>query len=473
MIALSEGLYLVPPKITPPLDSGFRPAVLANRAFQEEVGQAGIPLVIGLEREGGNLSRFETQVLPIEHPRSTASLSYIERLLKFLLWQRGGYRVYIGGPQSLGKYLRECYGLAGARQFDNHFLGETVYEREFEVVPCDPDEVPPARTTGRPLGRHLNGCRIGFDLGASDRKVSAVIDGEVVFSEEVVWEPRKQSDPEYHYREIMACLGAAAARLPRVDAVGGSSAGIYIDNRPMVASLFRGIPPDRYHEIRDLFIRIGTELGVPLVVINDGDVTAMAGSMSLDENGVLGLALGSSEAAGYVDMEGRILGWLNELAFAPIDYSPDAPTDEWSGDTGCGSMYLSQQCVFRLAPQAGIQIPEDITDAGKLEFVYEILEAGHEGAVKIWQTIGVYLGYALAHYADFYEFKHVLILGRCTSGSGGRLLLEGASAVLQAEFPELAGQFQIQLPDEKTRRVGQAIAAASLPAISRPKRSNG
>jgi predicted NBD/HSP70 family sugar kinase len=253
--------------------------------------------------------------------------------------------------------------------------------------------------------------------------------------------------------------------MPRVDAIGGSSAGIYVDNRPMVASLFRAIPPDRFHEIKNLFQRIREEMGVPLEVINDGDVTALAGSMALEDNGILGIAMGSSEAAGYVDLNGHILGWLNELAFAPFDYSPSAPVDEWSGDIGCGSTYFSQQCVFRLAPKAGIQIPTDLTDAEKLLFTQERLEAGHEGAVKIWESMGVYLGYALAHYASFYDLKHVLILGRCTSGKGGTLILDGARRVLDAEFPELAGRVQVQLPDEKSRRVGQSIAAASLPDL--------
>jgi predicted NBD/HSP70 family sugar kinase len=206
-------------------------------------------------------------------------------------------------------------------------------------------------------------------------------------------------------------------------------------------------------------------MGVPLEVINDGDVTALAGSMALEDNGILGIAMGSSEAAGYVDLNGHILGWLNELAFAPFDYSPSAPVDEWSGDIGCGSTYFSQQCVFRLAPKAGIQIPTDLTDAEKLLFTQERLEAGHEGAVKIWESMGVYLGYALAHYASFYDLKHVLILGRCTSGKGGTLILDGARRVLDAEFPELAGRVQVQLPDEKSRRVGQSIAAASLPDL--------
>jgi predicted NBD/HSP70 family sugar kinase len=287
----------------------------------------------------------------------------------------------------------------------------------------------------------------------------------VVFSEEVVWDPRSHSDPEYHYHEIITAIKTAASKMPRVDAIGGSSAGIFIDNRPMVASLFRGIPPERFHEIRHLFLRIRDELDIPLEVINDGDVTALAGSMSLEDNGILGIAMGSSQAAGYIDMHGRIMGWLNELSFAPIDYSPTAPADEWSGDTGCGSQYFSQQCVFRLAPRAGIQIPSNLSDAEKLIFVQEKLEAGHSGAVEIWQSIGIYLGYALAHYADFYDMKHVLILGRCTSGLGGTLIVDEASKVLKTEYPDLASRLRVQLPDEHSRRVGQSIAAASLPIV--------
>ena len=465
---MPQSLKLIQPHIVPPLDPDYRPASLANRAFRQEAEKSSVPLVIGLERGGGEISRFETVVFPEDHSEGQSDLYYIERIVKFLLWQRGGYKVYIGGPRFIGEYIRKVYSPDGKQKFDYYFMGEQVYERPFSVVPCEISEVPPARETGKELGRHLDGCRIGFDLGASDRKVSAVVDGQAVFSEEVIWEPRRHADPEYHYREIMASLRTAAAKMPRVDAIGGSSAGIYIDNRPMVASLFRAIPKEHYSEIKNLFLRIRDEMQVPLEVINDGDVTALAGSMSLEDNGVLGVAMGSSEATGYVDVNGRIMGWLNEMAFTPIDYSTAAPVDEWSGDIGCGAMYFSQQCVFRLAPKAGIHIPAEITDAEKLKFVQEKLEAGHEGATQIWQSMGIYLGYGLAHYADFYDIQHVLILGRCTSGHGGDLILEGTNQVLKTEFPELASHIHIQLPDEKSRRVGQSIAAASLPAI--PKR---
>ncbi len=462
---MQNPVQLVAPKFVPPQEPEFRPAALVNRQFRADTAGVGVPLVLGLERAHGEVSRFETAVFPEGHPRAVENLYYVERIVKFLLWAKGGFKVYVGGPRDIAEHLQKLYSPEGERKFDYEFMGEQVYEQTFTVVRCTPEDVPAARESGKALGRHLNGCRIGFDLGASDRKVSAVVDGEAIYSEEVIWEPRKNSNPDYHYNEVMAALKTAASKMPRVDAIGGSSAGIYIDNRPMVASLFRSVPREKYDQIHDMFLRIREELGVPLEIINDGDVTALAGSMSMDDTGILGIALGSSEAVGYVDMHGHIQNWLSELAFAPVDYNPSAAVDEWSGDIGVGSQYFSQQCVFRLAPRAGIEIPDGITDAEKLKFVQEKLEAGHEGALKIWECMGIYLGYGLAHYAEFYNIKHVLILGRCTSGRGGDMLLEGAHKVLNGEFPELAKRIHVQLPDEKSRRVGQSIAAASLPAL--------
>lgn len=458
-------LQLIIPHVQPPLDEKFRPAVLANKNFHREVESAGTRLVLGLERSESEFSRFETKIFPDGHPDFDANYRYIERIVKFLLWQRGGHTLYVGGSNKIAEYLKESYSANGAKSFDYKFMGEQVYEKNFSVIACNAEEVPAVRETGKLLGRNLQGHRIGFDLGASDRKVSAVVDGTPVYSEEVVWEPRKNTDPEYHYREIMTALKTAASKMPRLDAIGGSSAGIYIDDRPMVASLFRGIPQEKFGEIKNMFLRIREEMGVPLEVINDGDVTALAGSMSIEDNGILGIALGSSEAAGYVNTEGHIMGWLNELAFAPIDYSLTAPDEEWSGDKGCGASYFSQQCVFRLAPKAGISVSADVSDAEKLKAVQEKLEAGHDGALNIWRSMGIYLGYGIAHYADFYDIKHVLILGRCTSGRGGDLLLEGAKKVFETEFPELLRKIELHLPDEKVRRVGQSVAAASLPVI--------
>ncbi len=457
-------MKLIRPTTAPPLDPDFRPAVLANRSFRREAAAAGgVPLVITLERTRGAISRYETVVFPEDHPRAHENLFYAERLLKFLLWQRGGWKITIGGPRSIGEHIRRRYAADGERAFDYHFMGEKVYLRPFTVEICDAADAPAAHERSQPLGRHLDGNRIGFDLGASDVKVSAVVDGKAVFSTEIVWEPVEQTDPDYHYQRIMAALNQAAGHLPGLDAIGGSSAGVYVDNQPRVASLYRGIPDQRFHAIRTMFQRIQQHFGVPLEVVNDGEVTALAGSMSLGVNAILGIAMGSSEAVGYVTREGGITDWLNELAFAPVDYAPDAAVDEWSGDRGVGALYFSQQAVFRLAPRVGLT-PQGDTKAAKLKSIQKHLEAGHPGARQIWETIGVYLGYALAHYADFYDIEHVLILGRVTSGSGGPIILETAQALIAREFPELS-HIAIQLPDEKSRRVGQSIAAASLPAL--------
>jgi predicted NBD/HSP70 family sugar kinase len=458
----------VEPRIHSPLDPGFVPAILVNREFQRLVKNEGEKAVIGLERGSGDTSRVELTVFPDHHPLSIWNNRYVERIVKFLLWQRGSYKLFFYGSPSITSYLANTFSPRGDRAFDYNFFGQRVYEQEFQVIACKEDEIPPSQEIGKKLGGNINGFRIGFDLGASDRKIAAVVDGEPIYSEETTWEPRKNSDPNYHYQEIMSAIKSAASKLPRIDAIGGSSAGIFINNKPMIASLFRGIPENQYSRVKDIFLRIRDELGVPLEVINDGDVTALAGSMTIKENGILGIALGSSEAAGYVNTEGHVMGWLNELAFAPIDYNPNAPVDEWSGDRGCGATYFSQQCVFRLAPVAGIKIPTNIPDAEKLKVVQEKLEHSEPGAVNIWKTMGVYLGYGLAHYADYYDIRHVLILGRCTSGRGGDLLLDGVQNVFSAEFPDLLQQITLHLPDEKIRRVGQTVAAASLPYLPSP-----
>ncbi|HOM47488.1 MAG TPA: ROK family protein [Candidatus Hydrogenedentes bacterium] len=457
------------PSILPALDPDFKPPVLAHRTYLQAVKDAGggVPLVLGLERGDGSLSRFETRVFEESDPRTEASKFYVERLVKFLLWQRGGWRVYVGGPKSIGEHIQQCYQAGGSRAFDFEFMGVSIYDKAFTVVICDADEVPAQKENASALGRHLEGYRIGFDLGGSDRKVSAVVNGEAIYSEEVMWNPIQTADPAYHYNEVMTAIKTAASKMPRLDAIGGSAAGVYVDNRARIASLFRAVPKERYHEVHDLFPRISREMGVPLVMVNDGEVTALAGSMSLEDNGVLGIAMGTSEAGGYVNLDGNITGWLNELAFCPVDYNPTAPVDEWSKDYGVGALYFSQQCAFRLAPKVGISLPDNILNAEKLKIIQDKMEAGEEGALKIWQSMGVYLGYTLAHYADFYDIRHALILGRVTSGKGGDLLLSGAQEVLEKEFPALAKSMCVQLPDEKSRRVGQSIAAASLPDISK------
>ena len=458
---------LIKLRVIPKLDDNFRPAVLWNHAFLGCVrnSKKSVPLLIAIKKGDNTVSVYKTQIFSNESKFASLNYFYIERLIKTLLWIHGGYKIVVGGANEIGEYIKKLYSYKGKRAFDANFMSN-IYEKPFSVVACNAEQVLPLQEKLIPLNRQLKGCRIGFDLGASDGKVSAVIDGKAVFSEEVVWNPSVQTNPNYHYQEIMSMLHHAAAHMPRVDAIGGSSAGIYINNRVMSASIFRGVSPDLFEKrVKNIFLDIQKEWDVPLEIINDGEVTALAGSMSLKVNSVLGIAMGSSEAGGYINKDGNITGWLNELAFVPIDFHTEAPVDEWSGDQGCGVQYFSQVAVIRLAKKAGIVFNEKLTSAEKLKSIQELTVKGDDRARKIFETIGVYLGYAIAHYADFYDIEHVLILGRVTSGEGGRIILQKAEQALKEEFSELFKKITLHLPDESNRRVGQSIAAASLPLL--------
>ncbi len=464
---MSEDPLEQAPHVAPPLDVQFRPAWLGNRSFRSLVQEAGgVPLCLALERENGSVTVFNTRILPAAHPRAQSNLRYVERLLKFLLWQKGGWKVSVCGPDEVFAELKASYAPAGARAFDADFLRRVYEKPEFVVQQVSEDSLPAEREQPTAVGGHLDGCRIGFDAGGSDRKVAAVIDGKEVFCCEVVWEPKTQSNPDYHFQGIDDSIRRAAEHLPRIDAIGVSSAGVYVNNRTMVASLFRKVSPEQFDaRIKTIYTDIARKWGsVPIEVANDGDVTALAGALELKDHPVLGIAMGTSQAVGYVNSQGLITGWLNELAFAPIDYASAAPVDgEWSGDFGTGVNYFSQDAVIRLAPRAGITLSADASPGAKLKEVQELVKKGHAGARAIFETIGVYLGYGLLHYADFYALKHVLLLGRVTSGEGGNLILERAREVLRREDAELFARIKLHLPDESQRRVGQAIAAASLP----------
>jgi predicted NBD/HSP70 family sugar kinase len=452
------------PTIFPaPLDPKFQPAILFKHRYVAAVKNSGraVPLVVGLERENKLVSRFETVVFP---EADAATLLYAERLVKYLLWSRGGWKLHIGGPKAIGDLIQKYYAPRGKRKFDCDMMS-AAYGKEFQVVVTTADKVPAAKETQLAAGGHLQGCRIGFDLGASDYKVSAVIDGEAIFTEEAAWDPKSQPNPNYHYHHIASALHRAAAHLPRVDAIGGSSAGIIVDSEIRVASLLRAVPKKLFPQAAGIFKRIQKEWNVPVVVMNDGDVTALAGALSLGSRGMLGIAMGSSQAAGFMDRAGAIPGWLNELAFVPVDYNPAAAVDEWSGDKGTGVMYFSQQAVNKLLPAAKISLPEKLGLPERLKEVQGLMARGDGRAAKIYETIGVYLGCALAHDAEFYDFRQVLVLGRVMTGKGGDIVIAKAREVLKKEFPELAAKIEVRVPDEKSRRVGQAVAAASLPAL--------
>ena len=459
-------------KVNAPLDPGFMPMSIVYRDFKAAVAaEGGQPLTIGLERNDGLTSVFTLDVFKDGTGHDDENHDFVERIIKTLLWVRGGYKVIIAGSEVIADRIKADYAEGGIRAFDSEFMSG-VYEAPFEVVSVPFAEAPVSKEAASPVGRHLDGCRIGFDAGGSDRKVSAVIEGEATYSEEVVWFPKLQNDPQYHYEGIMDAMKTAASKMPRVDAIGVSTAGVVIGNRIMTSSLFLKVKnenPEAFEKVvKNIYTDIAKELGnVPIEVANDGDVTALAGAMDLDDTNVLGVAMGTSEAGGYVDGNGNITGWLNELAFVPADYNKEAMVDEWSGDYGCGVKYFSQDSVIKLAPAAGIELDENASPAEKLKVVQGLMAQGDERAAKIYETIGAYFGYAVAYYAIFYDIKHVLLMGRVSSGEGGNILYKNAQKVLAEEFPELAEKITIHLPDESSRRVGQSIAAASLPSIAK------
>ena len=450
-------------KNLPELDHGFIPMGPWMNAFE---AKAKRPVSIAVEAAGGRIVTRQTAVIA-DGKYDDADYRYLERLVKFLLWSVGGYRVLISGADAVAERLKRAYAPGGERAFDAQFMDD-VFERGFSIEPCRQEQFPQSSGKSVSVGGHMNGCRIGFDAGGSDRKVSAVIDGECVYSEEVVWHPKTTADPQYHFDEIVKAFQTAAEKMPRVDAIGVSSAGVFVGNSPMVSSLFLKVPREHRAFLKDIYNAAARKIGdgnVPIVVANDGDVTALAGAMELKTGAVMGLAMGTSEAVGYVNEQGNILGWFNELAFAPVDLSEDALIDEWSGDIGVGCKYFSQDAVIKLAPAAGITLSDGLTPAEKLKEVQKLLEQGWDAAAGIYRTIGVYLAHTLALYEKFYDIRHLLVLGRVVSGEGGKLILSACGEVLQSEYPEIAKRVSVILPDEQSRRVGQSVAAASLPVV--------
>ncbi len=447
-------------KNVPVLDHEFIPFGVW---MKEYLKGADRPIAVAVEREDGLISVRKSAIRGPEF--AEANLRYVERLIKFSLWSIGGFKVYVCGCDDIAEQLAHTSSPEGDRWFDYQFVGD-VYEKPLEIIAVSEADFPEAHESAKQIGGHMEGCRIGFDAGGSDRKVSAVIDGESVYSEEVVWFPKITEDPEYHFNEIVTAFKTAASKMPRVDAIGVSSAGTFVGNSPMVASLFIKVPRERREEVKSIYDRAGKEIGdVPLVVANDGDVTALAGFMSTGSGDILGIAMGTSEAVGYVNDEGNVLGWINELAFAPVDLSPEAMQDEWSTDFGVGCKYFSQDAVIKLAPRANIELDPELSPAEKLKVVQELANNGDEGALDIYRSIGVYLAHTLVLYSSFYEIKTLMVLGRVASGDGGDLLISECNRVLAEEYPELAAQITVKLPDEKMRRVGQSVAAASLPEL--------
>lgn len=459
----------LPAELANGVDAGFIPAALwiANFTRMAEASGSSRTVTIDLLRSQTEGLRTQITLFGAEPRYEAANQVRLERHVKTLLWMVGGGEFRIEGADDLLPFLQATYADGGARAFDNELIGRRVYGSDLRFISTELAGTEPPLLSSKALGGHKDGNRIGFDLGGSDRKCAALIDGEVVFSEEIPWSPYFESNPQYHIDGIADSIRRAAAHLPHVDSIGGSAAGIYVDNSPRIASLFRGVSNEDFdREIRPLFTRLQAEWNnVPFELANDGDVSALAGAATLGDNAVLGISMGTSLAVGYVDTHGHLTGWLSELAFVPVDLRDNAPVDEWSGDHGCGVQYFSQQGVQRMAADAGFSFDADLPAPLLLEQVQEHMAKGDARAQALFTAIGTRLGYSLPLYAEFYNIRHVLLLGRVLSGKGGDSIINAANAVLKRDFPAL--KINLVTPDESFKRHGQAVIAASLPEIQK------
>ena len=232
----------------PELDPGFIPFGVWMDAYLKDAKK---PIAIAIERDRGQVSVRKTFIHGTPD-MAKADYRYVERLVKFLLWSIGGFKVYVCGCDHIAKQLQADYSENGKRAFDYDFFHK-LYEVNLEIIGLPLDKCPAPNESTQPLGGHMDGCRIGFDAGGSDRKVSAVIDGECVYSEEVVWFPKLNEDPNYQYNEILTAFRTAASKMPRVDAIGVSSAGTFIGNAPMISSIFYKVPRSRWDEVKTCY----------------------------------------------------------------------------------------------------------------------------------------------------------------------------------------------------------------------------
>jgi len=191
----------VTPNFIAPLDPEFLPLVLVRREYQKEVEASGsvCDCALVIERHNSLRSRFDFQVLEPDDRNIEKTYRYVERMLKFLLWSRGGWKIMFAGPPDVGGRIRGDYSSTGCRAFDIELMS-MAYRRPFEVALVDLAEVPEANEAPLRIGGEPDGCRIGIDLGASDYKISAVVDGDIVYSDEIPWDPKPQSDPQYHLK---------------------------------------------------------------------------------------------------------------------------------------------------------------------------------------------------------------------------------------------------------------------------------
>mmetsp|Transcript_114400 Transcript_114400/g.318199 ORF Transcript_114400/g.318199 Transcript_114400/m.318199 type:complete len:488 (+) Transcript_114400:3-1466(+) len=480
-------LLLVKPKVEAPLDPGFRPVILGKKAYLEAAKDCTEKVTWALIRSDG-VGRYTLPVFDEKDKNYKASGYLACVLIQEMIWQRSASGMKLFGPARICKAIKAAFSIGGAYEFEAksmpHVCGTPDAPFEVEIVKTL-EELPEGKDTPQVCGKDASGCRLAFDLGKSDIKTVAVKDNEVLYSKETEWDVTAE-DPEYHYNAIMDAMKLAKEALPKVDAIGGSATGtISPDNEATWCDIFPNVKPDVYKEkVVDIFKRIAKDLAgdVPLKVINDGEVTALAAVQKIKHGNVMGISMGSSEGAGYANKDGNLMGWISELCYVKLDLNPKAPTDPWSKGShrGLSHLYLGQRGATKLSAKGGVDVPDNYKfphpdmctikhehHAQCLKMIQKAMADPEKEAEvrKIYETCGVYLGYALAQYSEFYSIDHVMILGRVSKGAGGDIMLETAKKVLKEEFPQYA-HIEFHTADDHFKGVGQCIAAAALPTIA-------
>jgi len=480
-------ILLSRPKVPAPLDPNFSPVVLAKKQYAKAVEGCTDALEWACPRTGG-CGRGKLIVFPEGHADMDASIYLAGVLIQEMIWQRSASELQLAGPKGVVDALARQFAPGGMYEFEATQMPcvNGTPEAPFQVkVVGSAADLPEAKDEPQTMGKEANGCRLAFDLGKSDIKVVAVQDGEIKYSKETEWDVTNP-DPEYHFKAIVDAMNLGKAELPKIDAIGGSATGtVSAKNEATWCDIFPNVPPDVYKEkVVDIFSRIAKEVAgkeVPLKVINDGEVTALAAYQKIKAGNVLGISMGSSEGGGYANADGNLMGWINELCYIRLDLNPMAPSDPWTkqAHSGISHMYLGQRGTTKLAAAGGIEGPEEqmyphpnmctIKHEGHAQCL-KLIQAAMKDPAKeprarlIYETVGVYLGYGLAQYCDFYKLDHVMILGRVSKGAGGDIMLAKAKEVLETEFPEIP-PIQFHGADDHFKAVGQCIAAAALPEI--------
>ncbi len=457
-------LFGIDPEITtvPELESNFVPILLWNQAYLKKAKE---PLTLAISNKLGQCIIHHT-LIRNDKTSGQADKFFVEQLAKSLLWLYGGNKITVVGNALVFNHLRNTFSVSGARASEVVFMSN-IYDEAF-VVERKPAPPKPANRK-RMLTQQLNGYRIGIDINSYDRKCAAVHNGEILYMEQVLWNPMVESDPEFHFKSVVESIHVAAKRLPRIDGIGVSTTGVFVENQARFSDLFHSVPGMDFSDaLIDLYPRAAKAMGCGegLVVENEGDVSALAGAMTMDCKGVLSLHFGHKFTAGFVDNDGYLTGWLNELEHMPIHFSKSDPNDPNSADEGCGLRYFSEEGVLRMAEEAGVKFRQDSNNRQRLRGLQLQAEQNSSKSKLVFQSIGTILGHSLAYYHSLYQFQVVLLTGRIMTGAGGDMIFNAAQKVLAKDYPLTASSIVISLPDENDSQIDLAVAAATLPEIA-------